>query len=160
MNKTETLREAGIRIVETARAIRLLVEQRLRPYGMTRVQYSTLARLARQDGQIQTELAEGLEVQPIAMVRVADQLSAEGLIERRQDPADRRCNRLYITAAGQERIAGMDDFKEQLADELFDGVAETDIHRMMATLDHLHRNLKIMQAADETGARARKARAS
>jgi len=160
MNKTETLREAAIRIVETARVMRLLVEQRLRPYGMTRVQYSTLARLARQDGQIQTELAEGLEVQPIAMVRVADQLSAEGLIERRQDPADRRCNRLYITGAGRARIAGMDDFKEQLADDLFDGVAETDIHRMMGTLDHLHRNLKIMQAADETGTRTRKARAS
>ena len=160
MYKLDPRSESAMRIIETSRLLRSLVEQRLRPFGMTRAQFSTLARLDRQDGQVQMELAESLEVQPIAMVRLADQLSAEGLIERRADPADRRCNRLFITGAGRARLATLGNFKEQLGVELFEGIAEADLAHMLTTLDALHRNIKSIQAAEETGARSRKARAS
>ena len=101
MQKNDPRREAAFRIVETSRLLRAVVEQRLKPYGMTRAQLSTLSRLDRQDGLAQHVVAEALEVQPIAMVRLVDQLSAEGLVERRSDPADRRVNLLFITAAGR-----------------------------------------------------------
>ncbi len=137
-----------MRIVETSRLLRNLVEQRLKPYGMTRAQFATLARLERQDGQAQHELAEALEVQPIAMVRLVDQLSAEGYVERRSDPDDRRCNRLHLTAKGRARLPELDAFKEELGSELFEGVSGADVRHLLATLDQIHANIKSVQAAD------------
>lgn len=156
MTKNDPRREAALRLVETSRLLRGVVEQRLRPYGMTRAQYATLARLDRQDGLAQHELAEALEVQPIGMVRLVDQLSAEGLVERRNDPADRRVNRLYITAAGRERTRAMEGFKQAMGEELFDGFAEPDILRLLESFDRLHANLKTMQAADAAATKLKK----
>jgi len=159
MTITDPRREAGLRIIETSRLLRMLVEQRLRPHAMTRAQYATLAKVERQDGLGQHELAEMLEVQPIAMVRLIDQLSAEGLIERRADAHDRRRNRLYLTEAGRARLASLADFKERLGADLFAGIAGEDLRHLLQTLDRLHGNIKAIQAAD-AAEKTPKARAS
>lgn len=156
MNSSTLRRDAGLRIIETSRLLRSLVEQRLKPYGMTRAQYATLARLDRQDGLVQSELADMLEVQPIAMVRLADHLEGEGLIERRPDPQDRRCNRLHLTDAGRDRVAGLASFKAELAEELFDNISEAALDQMLRTLDQLHRNIKAVTAGESDTPRARK----
>lgn len=154
-------REAGLRIVETARLLRLLVEHRLKPHGMTRAQFATLSKLERQEGLMQSELAEMLDVQPIAMVRIIDQLSGDQLIERRADPQDRRCNRLYLTAQGRGRLASLDGFKENLGRDVFAGIAEADISRLLETLTALHSNIKsIAAAAQEAPARTARARSA
>ncbi len=157
MTCSEPKREAGLRIVETARLLRLLVEQRLRPYGMTRAQYSTLARLDRQPGLTQSEMAEMLEVQPIAMVRMIDQLSDEGLIERRADANDRRVNRLFLTTAGKAKLTGLASFKTELGNEVFGDIADADLSQLIDTLDRVHQNIKSIQAGDAALARPRKA---
>lgn len=156
MTRNDPRREAALRLVETSRLLRAVVEQRLRPHGMTRAQFSTLARLDRQDGLSQNEVAEALEVQPIAMVRLVDQLSAEGLVERRNDPADRRVNRLHITEAGRRRVRDLDCFKEAMGVELFAGFSEAEILRLLEVFDGLHANLKTMQAADAATTKLRK----
>lgn len=156
MQKNDTRRDAALRIVETSRLLRSLVEQRLKPYGMTRAQYATLSRLERQDGQAQHEVADALEVQPIAMVRLVDQLSAEGLVERRSDPNDRRVNRLFITSQGRERLEALEDFKTDLGAELFHGIGEAAIRQALGMLDRLHANLKSIQAADVASQKIRK----
>ena len=153
-------REAGLRIVETSRLLRSLVEQRLKPYGMTRAQFATLGKLERQPGLTQTEMAEMLEVQPIAMVRLIDQLSDEGLIERRADPADRRVNRLFLTAAGNAKLVSMASFKEELGAEVFAGIAGADLAQLLVTLDRVHQNIKSIQAGEIAAPRLRKASAS
>lgn len=156
MHNIDPRREAALRLVETSRLLRVTVEQRLKPFGLTRAQFATLARLDRQDGLAQHELAEVLEVQPIAMVRLVDQLSAEGLVERRNDPADRRVNRLYITPAGRERTRGLDGFKQAMGEELFDGFTAPEIIQLLETFDRLHANLKAIQAADAAATKLRK----
>lgn len=147
MIKNDPKREAGLRIVETSRLLRSLVEQRLKPYGMTRAQYAALIKLERQSGLTQAEMAEILEVQPIAMVRMIDQLSEDGLIERRADPHDRRVNRLFLTGAGEEKLACMASFKEELGVEVFAGISTGDLGHLLAVLDHIHANIKSIQAA-------------
>lgn len=155
--KFDPRREAALRIVETSRLLRSLVEQRLRPFGMSRVQFACLSKLELNDGLVQTELAEMLEVQPIAMVRLADQLAADGLIVRRPDPEDRRCNRLHITAKGRETIARMADFKDQLGAEVFRGIAKDDVDQLLNTLNTLHGNVKAILLEEASVARTKKA---
>jgi MarR family transcriptional regulator, transcriptional regulator for hemolysin len=159
MPYSDPKREAGLRIVETSRLLRSLVEQRLRPFGMTRVQFATLGKLERQPGLTQSEMAEMLEVQPIALVRLIDQLSSEGLIERRPDPHDRRVNRLFLTEAGKAKLLSMSSFKEELGAEVFDGIAGPDLAQLLATLERIHHNIKSIQAAESTVGRTRKASA-
>lgn len=145
-----------MRIVETSRLLRNLVEQRLKPYGMTRAQVATLGRLEREEGLSQNEMAETLELAPIAMVRIVDQLEGEGLVERRADPSDRRCNLLYITGQGRNRLASLDSFKTRIGAELFDGIGESDIRQMLSTLDRMHANIKTTQAADAAATKLKK----
>ena len=45
---------------------------------MTRAQWAVLARLERDEGMMQTEMAEALEIQPISLVRLVDRLASKG----------------------------------------------------------------------------------
>ncbi len=155
--KTDPRRVAALRIVETSRLLRSLVEQRLKPFGMSRAQFACLNKLELNDGLVQSELADMLEVQPIAMVRLADQLAEDGLVVRRPDPEDRRCNRLHITPKGRETIARMADFKEQLGAEVFKGISKDDVDQLLNTLNTLHGNVKAILQEEAGTAKMKKA---
>lgn len=160
MSKIDPRREAALRIVETSRLLRSLVEHRLRPYGMSRVQMSCLSKLDRQDALVQAELAEMLEIQPIAMVRLADQLAEDGLVERKADVEDRRCNRLHITAKGRAALASMEAFKSEFGQEVFHGINRADLEHMLATLDTLHHNVKASLLCETAAHKAKKVSAA
>ena len=93
-------REFAFVLNDVARLLRTYADQRARQLGMTRAQWAVLARLEHAEGLKQSELAEMLDLQPITLTRLVDRLCANGLIERRPDPNDRRAKRLYLTAAG------------------------------------------------------------
>ena len=85
-------------INETARAIRRLFDQRTSVMGVTRPQWRVLARLKREPGLRQVELAERLDMEPITLCRIVDRLEEAGLVERKTDPSDRRAWLLELTA--------------------------------------------------------------
>ena len=77
---------------------------------MTRAQWAVLVKLQRCEGVKQAELADSLDLAPITLARLIDKLTASGLVERRDDAADRRVYRLYLTEkAGPtlERLGGL-----------------------------------------------------
>ena len=93
--KTEML----VELYDVARLMRTRFDRWARTYGMTRAQGVILARLARQPGMTQNEMAGLCEVEPITVGRLVDRLEARGLLERRLDPADRRIRRLHLLPA-------------------------------------------------------------
>lgn len=141
----------------TARSWRAEIDRRMASHGLTEARWLVLLRLSRAPGPLtQKALAAAVGVQGPTLVRTLDWLEAEGLIERRADPQDRRCNRLHLTAAGRERIAGLAAFKAQLAEELFDNISEAALEQMLRTLDQLHRNIKSVTAGEAELPRPRK----
>ena len=90
-----------------AKRLRLEFARRASRYGLTPSQARALAFLARRPGANLTALAEALEVQPMSVLRVVDDLEAQGMLRREPDPRDRRATRLSLTAAGEgaERLA-------------------------------------------------------
>jgi DNA-binding MarR family transcriptional regulator len=56
-----------------------------------------LVHISRREGLRQVDLADFLEIQPITLARIVDQLTAKGLVERRPDPTDRRAYQLFLT---------------------------------------------------------------
>jgi len=86
---------------DLARQLRLNADRRASAHGMTRAQWMILFRLERQPGLSQKELAEILEVEPITVARLIDRLEDRGMVERRDDPHDRRIWRLHLCPPAQ-----------------------------------------------------------
>src|ERR1700739_2780879 len=81
---------------DIGRLLRVDADKRARTHGMTRAQWGILIWLERQPGISQKELSELLEVEPITVGRLIDRLERRGMVQRRDDPADRRIWRLYL----------------------------------------------------------------
>ncbi len=92
---------------DAARQLRQDADRRARAHGLTRAQWIILLRLDRQPGLSQKELAEILEVEPITVARLIDRLERHGMVERRDDPADRRVWRLHLLPPALPVLAEM-----------------------------------------------------
>src|SRR3978361_2382605 len=86
---------------ELQRLVRAYADRQAARYGVTRAQWAVLAKVERNEGLKQSELAEQMEMQPITLTRLIDRLCDNGWIERRGDDTARRVNRLYLRKAAR-----------------------------------------------------------
>jgi len=104
---------------DVARQLRVAGDRRARAHGMTRAQWVILWWLERQPGLSQKELAELMDVEPITVARLVDRLAARGMVERRDDPADRRIWRLHLLPPARPVLDHMrgvrDEFQSLIA---------------------------------------------
>src|SRR6516162_4233324 len=107
----------GFLVTDVTRLMRKHFDRRALRFNLTRAQWRALKRLHHGEGIRQNELAEFLEMEPIAVGRVIDRLQKAGFIERRADPNDRRVWRLHVLP----KAHGVVDDMEQIASELFHG---------------------------------------
>src|ERR1700742_2035053 len=107
-------RDLLIVLHDVARLMRTRFDQRARARGMTRAQWIILARLERQPGLSQNEMAAICEVEPITVGRLIDRLEARGLVERRNDPTDRRIRRLHLLPAAKPIIDEIMHHKDEM----------------------------------------------
>jgi len=135
-------REFVFLLFDVARLLRTLADQRVRGLNMTRAQWAVLARLERFEGLKQSELAESLEIQPITLTRLVDRLCANGLVERRADPQDRRAKRLFLTAAARPLVERLGLLGEDLMADVLAGIDEQTIEFMLAQLTRTKDNLR------------------
>lgn len=88
----------GFLLSDVSRLMRRAFQRQLQGTGLTLAQARALAHLSRREGLRQVDLADFLEIQPITLAHIVDQLAAKKLVERRADPTDRRAYRLFLTA--------------------------------------------------------------
>lgn len=143
MNSFANTFERDLLIVlnDVARLIRTRIDQRARAYGMTRAQWIILARLSRQPGMSQNELAGICEVEPITVGRLIDRLEARGMVERRSDPNDRRIRRLHLLPAADPILSEMSLYRETLDAEVREGLGDTSLDALVDALLHIKSNL-------------------
>ncbi|MCD0502685.1 MarR family winged helix-turn-helix transcriptional regulator [Bordetella petrii] len=89
------------------------------------------------DGVRQGALAEALGVEGPSLVRVLDHLVAAGLIERREDPNDRRARTLHLTADGQALRERVECVLADLRRQLFKDVSDSDLEAFLRVFDTL-----------------------
>jgi MarR family transcriptional regulator for hemolysin len=142
MRPRNVRREFAFLINDVARMLRTYADQRARQFGMTRAQWAVLARMETNEGLKQSELAEMLDLQPITLTRLVDRLCANGLIERRADPDDRRAKRLYLTAAARPLMDRLADLGQDMMGTVLEGFDVATIERMIGELAHAKDNLK------------------
>ncbi len=97
----------GFLLADVSRLIRCAFQQRLEGSSLTLAQARALIYVSRNEGVRQVDLAEMLEVQPITLARLIDQLADAGLVERRSDPADRRAYQMFLTPAAASHLGAI-----------------------------------------------------
>ncbi|MFM1989818.1 MAG: hypothetical protein RJA99_2775 [Pseudomonadota bacterium] len=141
----------GFLVADVARLMRRAFQQRLEGRDLTYAQARALVWLARQQGLRQVDLAEQLEIQPITLARLVDQLAEAGLVERRPDPADRRAYRLYLTRAAAPRIAEIRAIGEAIREDALAGLSRAEATQVLGALRRMREALATPRRA---GARA------
>ncbi|MGJ5024447.1 MarR family winged helix-turn-helix transcriptional regulator [Bradyrhizobium oligotrophicum] len=127
---------------ELQRLMRAYADKEAARFGMTRAQWAVLAKVERNEGMKQSELAEQLEMQPITLTRLIDKLAEAGLIERRGDDTDRRVNRLYLKKAARPLLAKLGVLKAELTDTALQGISAGDAERLMTHLEAIKENVR------------------
>lgn len=89
-------------VTDTARLMRTVFDRRAKVLGLTRPQWLAIVSLHRRPGASQSELADMMEIEKAPAGRIVDRMEEKGLVERRPDPGDRRINRIYLTARGEQ----------------------------------------------------------
>jgi DNA-binding MarR family transcriptional regulator len=132
---------------EVAHLMRTQFDQRARARGMTRAQWVILKRLERTPGLSQNELASLLEVEPITVGRLIDRLEARGIVERRDDPKDRRIHRLHLTPKAKPILREIADNIVQMDSIMSNGIDEKTLDLMAAALKAMKANLTLEESS-------------
>lgn len=142
MSQVIVRREILFELSDVARALRTHIDQRAREHGMTRAQWAVLNRLQRTEGATQAEMAELLEIQPISLMRLVDRLCAQGLVERRAHPRDRRVNLLHLTDDGRALLERMVPLGREIAGEVLGSLSESQAAELLNMLLAIRKNIK------------------
>ena len=127
---------------ELQRLVRAYADKEAARFGITRAQWAVLAKVERNEGMKQTELAEQMEMQPITLTRLIDRLCDHGWIERRGDETDRRVNRLYLRKAARPLLGKLSGLRSELTATALEGIHPSDAHRLLAQLEAIKENVR------------------
>jgi DNA-binding MarR family transcriptional regulator len=108
--------------------------------GVSPAQASALAMVERLGAPALTELAQAEQVRPPSMTRLVDTLERDGLVERRVDAADRRCQRVTLTTAGRRALQSIRGRKTAFLEERLSRLSEAErsaVARALAILERL-----------------------
>jgi DNA-binding MarR family transcriptional regulator len=85
-------------------AVRALMDDALRPMGLTAMQYTALSVLERRDGLSSAQLARRSFLRPQTMHEMVLALEGRGLIARERDPRNRRVLLASLTEDGRDLL--------------------------------------------------------
>lgn len=119
-------------------------------FDLTRAQWRALKAIRRREGLSQAELAEFLEMEPIAVGRVLDRLASAGFVERRADPNDRRRWCLHLTTRAHAVTDDMEVLAAELRQEALAGVSPADFEAFQRVLAQIRGNLAAIETTTES----------
>ena len=86
----------------SAQRIREITEEALKPYQLTGKHVGVLTTIHERGSIQQNEIGLCMRIDRTTMVDVVDDLENKGLVERKDNPVDRRAYALVLTAKGKE----------------------------------------------------------
>ena len=132
-------------VARLERAVRAGINDRVKPYGLTTLQYTTLSVLGRRGSLSNAQLARRSYMTPQSMSEVIDALERKGLIERKQHPNHRRVLPARLTATGMKVLEACDEAVASMEEEMLRDLssAERDAlyHGLVSSVRALHAGL-------------------
>lgn len=131
----------GFLLADVSRLMRRAFEQRLQGSSLTLAQARALIYVSRNEGIRQVELADMLEIQPISLARLIDQLAEARLVERRPDPADRRAYQLFLKPAAADHLAAIERVAKAVRADALCGIDKPQADALLRALNTMRHNL-------------------
>jgi MarR family transcriptional regulator, transcriptional regulator for hemolysin len=129
-------------IAQTGRQWRRAVDIRLQPFGLTEATWLPLLHLARAPAPLrQKDLAASLTLDSSSVVRLLDALQIAGLIERREEAADRRAKTIVLTALGRSTVERVEAISSEVRQAALEGLTDDEIATATRTLQQICRSL-------------------
>lgn len=132
----------GFIVYRTSQAFKKEFSRRLRTYGLTPEQWSTLNRLGEQDGLSQKDLAERTYKDSPTTARIIDKLENKGLLRRTGDPEDRRVFLIFLTESGKKLREEIIPITIQLNSDASKGLSEKDLNNLLNLLNKVYSNFE------------------
>ena len=121
-------------------------EERAQALQLTLPQCKALGYLARNEAISQTRLAELAEIDPMSLVRILDHMEAEGWVERRADPNDRRARCLYMKDQGRVILKEILQLGDATRAEFLSGLGAEETGRLIDMLERIHATARALAA--------------
>lgn len=133
----------GFLIVDITRLARAEMDRRILEagLGLTPGDGRTLSHAARAGAVRQNVLAERMAVEAMTLSSALDRLESRGLIERRQDPDDRRAKLVRLTTEGEAVLKQIQPIGAGLRADASKGIEPADWQRFLDTLKQVRANL-------------------
>src|SRR5882757_1921225 len=151
LSQTRIHAEIGLLITRIGRLWRREADQALAAPGLSEATAIPLIVLLRRGKSArQCVLAEEVGIEGPSLVRLVDLLQAEGLVERREDPTDRRAKTLHLTALGERRADELDGILRRVRAHLLRNISGEDLAVTFEVLQRIEQRAnRLLEAALE-----------
>lgn len=134
------------RLLRLARIYRRETDKALAAHGISDARALPVLHIARLgEGVRQGVLAEELGIEGPSLVRILDQLCAAGLVERREDPDDRRAKTLHLSDEGRAMAALVEARLDTLRAGLLSDIDDADLSATLRVLARFDAALEAAQ---------------
>ncbi|MDF0534771.1 MarR family transcriptional regulator [Shewanella yunxiaonensis] len=131
----------GYLMADVMRLLRRTFQEHSQLSCLTLAQARTLKCASLHEGIRQVELAERLDIKPMTLVRVIDQLVDAGFLVRERDPADRRAHLIHTTAAAKPIQDKVLEVSQEIWGHALEGLTEQQVDDFVLVLQTIHNNL-------------------
>jgi MarR family transcriptional regulator for hemolysin len=143
----QTLLQLTATLAVTSRTYKSAVDKVAAEYGLSQATGLPVLLIGRLGGGVRPGvLADAIGLEASSVVRLVDHLIESGLLERRDDPQDRRAKILELTAEGKHTADLMERALIPFRSELFSGFERADVEACLRVLTGL--NTAILKRGD------------
>lgn len=137
--------EIGLLIARVSRLWRREADQALADHGLSQATALPLMVLLRRGKSTrQGELADEVSIEGPSLVRLVDLLHADGLVERHEDPTDRRAKPLHLTPKGEAKAEEIDRVLRRVRADLLKDIAASDLAVAFTVLQKIEKRANRM----------------
>lgn len=147
------MRSFGFLLKDLSRLYSSNFERHAAPLGLTLGQCKLLGYLQRNEGISQSRLAFLTDTDPMTLSRLIDRMAADGLVERRPDPTDRRARRLFLCESALPVLDEIWRLADVARGEAMSGLSLNERGLLMQLMLRVHANLDALMPgmADDKG---------
>lgn len=137
-------RQLGFLLKDTSRRYTRRFEERAQALSLTLPQCRALLHLQHNEGISQKRLSELTELDPMTLVRILDRMEADGWVQRRFDPADRRAHTLWLTPKSRPVLEHIAHLVAETRAETLHGLSNEERAKLIELLERVHANLSAL----------------
>jgi MarR family transcriptional regulator for hemolysin len=141
-------RSIALKLNVIARQLRQRFDQVVEGDGLTRGKWSVVVAVARNLGATQRTIAAMLEITEVTAGQMIDRLCADGYLERREHPKDRRAYCVHLTPAAKPLLGRLEEIAKIHEEQTFADLSEEDLVCLDAMLNTVARNLAVSRTRD------------